>query len=249
MATVGPLARAAGDLRVALAATAGPENPAANAFAWTMAPPRHQRLADFRVGVVVDDPRAPVTAEVGAVLSDAADALAQAGATLVEGWPPGLGPGQSADSFGFHVGLFLAFQESGQTGTEEFAALSTVIEQERRRQAASACWSDYFTAVDVFLCPTNFTAAFPHDTRPFDERTIVTADGERPYAEQPFWIAHASLAGLPAVSAPGGRTPSGLPVGAQVVGPLFEDDTAITFAELLADVTGGYQPPLKRLLE
>jgi amidase len=29
----------------------------------------------------------------------------------------------------------------------------------------------------------------------------------------------------------------------QIVGPLYEDDTAITFAELLADVVGGFQPP------
>jgi hypothetical protein len=27
------------------------------------------------------------------------------------------------------------------------------------------------------------------------------------------------------------------------VGPPFEDDTAVAFAELLADVTGGFQPP------
>jgi hypothetical protein len=27
------------------------------------------------------------------------------------------------------------------------------------------------------------------------------------------------------------------------VGPLYEDDTAITFAELLADVVGGYEAP------
>jgi amidase len=39
------------------------------------------------------------------------------------------------------------------------------------------------------------------------------------------------------------RTPGGLPVGAQIVGPLYEDDTAITFAELLGDVIGGYEPP------
>jgi amidase len=29
----------------------------------------------------------------------------------------------------------------------------------------------------------------------------------------------------------------------QIAGPRYEDDTAITFAELLADVTGGYEPP------
>jgi amidase len=239
-AAVGPLARHAGDLRLALQATAGPEDPAAKAFAWALAPARHQRLADFRVGVVLDDPRAPVTGEVGAVLSGAVDALARAGASVVDGWPDGLDPGQSAESFGFHVGLFFAFN---QPGTEEFAPLAAVVEHEHRRQAARAAWSRYFTQVDVLLCPTNFTAAFPHDPRPFEERTIATPDGERPYAEQPFWIAHASLAGLPAVAAPVGRTPRGLPVGVQVVGPPFEDDTAITFAELLAELTGGFQPP------
>jgi amidase len=46
------------------------------------------------------------------------------------------------------------------------------------------------------------------------------------------------------VVAPVGRTPAGLPVGVQLVGPLHEDDTAITFAELLADVAGSYEPPV-----
>jgi amidase len=239
-AAVGPFARQAGDLRLALAATAGPEDPAAKAFSWTLAPSRHQRLDDFRVGVVLDDPGAPVTGEVGAVLSDAVDALARAGARVVDGWPEGIDPGQSAESFGFHVGLFFAFN---QPGTEEFAPLSAVIDQERRHQAARAAWSRYFGQVDVFVCPTNFTVAFPHDARPLEERTIATAEGERSYAEQPFWIAHASLAGLPAVAGPLGRTPRGLPVGVQVVGPAFEDDTAITFAELLQDLTGAFQPP------
>jgi hypothetical protein len=65
----------------------------------------------------------------------------------------------------------------------------------------------YFRDVDVFVCPVNFTAAFPHDPRPFGKRTVTTADGERPHADQAFWIAHASLAGLPAVAAPVGRPP------------------------------------------
>jgi amidase len=89
----------------------------------------------------------------------------------------------------------------------------------------------------------NFTPAFPHDARPFEERTITTPEGDRSYNDQAFWVSHASLSGLPAVAAPVGRTPSGLPVGAQVVGPLYEDDTAITFAELLGDAIGRYEPP------
>ena len=76
--------------------------------------------------------------------------------------------------------------------------------------------------------------AFPHDDRPFEERTIKTSYGEQRYDAQAFWIAHASLIGHPALSMPIGQTPNGLPVGAQVIGPWDEDDTPITFAELLA---------------
>jgi amidase len=237
---VGPLGRSPRDLRTALDVTAGPENQAAKAYSWALAPPRHFRLENFRVGVVLDHEYAPVSGEVTAPLSDAVEELARAGATVVEGWPEGVEPARNYESFGFHVGLFFAFQQPG----EDFATLSEVIDHENRRMAARAAWNRYFDDVaDVFLCPVNFAPAFPRDDRPFEERTITTPEGERPYNDLSFWVSHASLAGLPAVAAPIGLTPGGLPVGAQIVGPLCEDDTAITFAELLAEVIGGYEPP------
>ena len=239
MSAVGPLGRSAADLRLALSLTAGPEAPAAHAYSWTLAAPRHARLVDYRVGVVLDDPHVPVSSEITAALAHAVDALGRAGATIVEGWPDGVDPAREAESFGFHVGLFFAFVEPGANAP----TMAQFIDHENRRMSARAAWSRYFDDVDVFLCPTNFIPAFPHDSRPFDQRTIATPEGERRYDEQPFWISHASLAGLPAVAAPIGMTPSGLPVGVQVIGPLYEDDTAITFAELLADVVGGYRPP------
>jgi amidase len=239
MSAVGPLGRSPRDLRTALSVTAGPENQAAKAYSWALSPPRHTRLEDFRAGFVLDHDHAPVSGEVIALLSDAVDALVRAGATVVEGWPDGVDPVRNYESFGFHVQAFFAFQQPG----EDFAKLSEFIDQESRRMAARAAWYRYFNDIDVFLCPANFTPAFPHDTRPFEQRTIATPEGERPYNDQAFWVSHASLPGLPAVVAPIGRTPGGLPVGAQIVGPLYEDNTAITFAELLGDVTGGYEPP------
>ncbi|GAB2659293.1 amidase family protein [Kribbella swartbergensis] len=228
LSTVGPLANSAADLRVALEVTGGPE---AGAMSWRLTPSRHTRLADFRVGVVLDDEQAPVSAEVGAALSDTVDQLSRQGVKLVEGWPDGVRPKDQAAAFGFQVGLFFALH-GGSGGS--FADLAEVVEQERRRMAARAAWQQYFGDVDVFLCPTSFTTAFPHDDRPFDERTIMTSYGEQRYDAQVFWIAHASLTGLPALSMPVARTADGLPVGAQVIGPWHEDDTAITFAELLA---------------
>jgi amidase len=239
MSAVGPLGRSARDLRTALRVTGGPEGQAAKAYSWALPPSRNSRLRDFRVGVVLDHDLAPISSEVAGPLSNAVDALARAGATVAEGWPDGVDPGRFSESFGFHVQLLFAFQQPG----EDFATLSEVIEHEHLRMAARAAWSRYFGNVDVFLCPASFTPAFPHDTRPFEERTITTPEGPRPYANQAFWVSHASLPGLPALAAPIGRTPGGLPVGAQIVGPLYEDDTAITFAELLSDVVGGYEPP------
>jgi amidase len=240
MSAVGPLARSAGDLRVALNATAGPEGPAANAYSWTLRPPRHTRLNDFRVGVVFDHDTAPVSSEVTALLSETVAALRKVGATVVEGWPDGVDPIQQYESFGFHVRLFFAFQ---QPGDDSGQALSEFIQQETRRMSARAAWTRYFKDIDVFLCPANFTPAFPHDTRPFEERTITTPEGERPYSSQPFWISHASLTGLPAAVAPIGKTAADLPVGAQIIGPLYEDDTVLTFADLLSELIGGYEIP------
>ena len=239
MSAVGPLARSPRDLRTALGVTAGPEGDFAKAYSWSPAPSRKTRLEEFRVGVVLDHDQAPVSSEVSAQLSNAADVLARAGATVVEEWPDGMDPVRDYESFGFHVGLFFAFQQPG----EEPGSMSDFIEHENRRMAARAIWSQYFDDFDVFLCPANFTPAFPHDPRPFGERTIGTPEGDRPYDNQVFWVAHAALAGLPAAVAPVGRTPSELPVGAQIVAPLYEDDTALAFAELLGDVVGGYEPP------
>jgi amidase len=239
MSAVGPLGRFPGDLRIALKVTAGPEEPEANVYSWTLSPPRHTRLKDFRVGVVFDHPHSPVSSEVTALLSNAMDALAQAGTTIVEGWPEGADPVRQSESFGFHVKLFFAFQQPG----EDFATLSDFIHQENQRMAIRGAWNRYFNEMDVFICPTNFTPPFPHDKRPFEQRTIMTPEGPRSYENQPFWISHASLAGLPAAVAPIGRTPDGLPVGVQIIGPLYGDDTVVTFAELLGNVIGGYEIP------
>ena len=239
MSSIGPIARSATDLRVALQVTGGPTLPTSNAYSWKLAPPRHRAPKEFRVGIVLDDAFCRVTPDVGAVLSDAIDALAKTGARITTGWPDGVDAKRSFDAFNFHVQLFMAFQQPGDNA----AVAKGFMAQERERMHFRAAWARHFEHVDVFLCPVNFTAAFPHDARPFAKRTIATPNGERPYTDQSFWVSHASLPGLPALSAPVGLTPSRLPVGLQVIGPLHEDDTIIAFAEHLADVVGGYEPP------
>ena len=239
MSAVGPIGRSVRDLRGSLGVTAGPEAPAGLAYTWRLTPPRHSTLRDHRVGLVLDHESAPVSSEVGSVLSDTADALAKSGATVIEGWPKDLDPGDDFETFGFHLRLFLAYNDPGEPDLD----MGQFLDQERRRMRSRDAWGRYFEDMDVFLCPTNFTPAFPHDARPFESRTVETPEGPRSYADQPFWISHASLAGLPALAAPVGETRSGLPIGAQMIGPLYEDDTVLTFAELVTEMVGGYQAP------
>jgi Asp-tRNA(Asn)/Glu-tRNA(Gln) amidotransferase A subunit family amidase len=51
------------------------------------------------------------------------------------------------------------------------------------------------------------------------------------------------VAYLPAAVAPAGIGADGLPVGIQIVGPYPHDRTVIAFAQVLADVIGGFTPP------
>ena len=83
MAVVGPLGRSAADVALALDVVAGPDGADAVAWRLELPPPRHDDLAAFRVGLWLDDPRCPVSADVRAALEAAAGALGAAGATVV----------------------------------------------------------------------------------------------------------------------------------------------------------------------
>src|SRR5262249_18015896 len=137
MSTAGPLARSVGDVRAALRATAGAEGAAAAAWGWTLPPPRHTRLRDFRVGCVLDHPQAPPSNDVATVLHQAIEALGKAGAHVVEGWPDGVDPVAQYASFGFHVQLFFAHQQPG----EPFERSAEIISREHERMLFRAAWS------------------------------------------------------------------------------------------------------------
>jgi amidase len=112
------------------------------------------------------------------------------------------------------------------------------------RQTLRAAWAAFFEEHDVVLCPAAATAAFPHNQqgeRP-DRRMMVNGRAED-YNAQMYWGGIANLPYLPGTVAPAGRTPGGLPVGVQILGPYLEDRTTIECARLLAQVTEGFVPP------
>ena len=103
---------------------------------------------------------------------------------------------------------------------------------------------ELFKEIDVLLMPVVPVTAFVHQTggNQFTRRILV--DGKkRPYMDHIPWAALATVAYLPATSAPVGISADGLPVNIQIVGPHLGDYTTIRFAELLAEVRGGFQCP------
>jgi amidase len=259
LAVGGPLARSAQDLLAALKVLGGPTGWDAKAWKWQMPEPRARSLKDFRVGYVVDDPIAPPTPEVKALLENTIEKLGRAGAKMKPGWPEGFKPAELLANYEFMLEAFL-FSTSPPEEQERLrktvgdmaagknsGAMSSFAgwqQQNIRRLAYRAQWQAFFNQVDVFLSPVAFTAAFPHDhSEPQEQRTIATSAGPRRYMDMLNWIAPATLTGCPATVAPGGRTSQGLPVGIQIMGPYWEDATPITFADLLAKEVGGFVPP------
>jgi amidase len=259
----GPLARSAADLLAALEVLGGPDGDDARAWRWTLPPARGARLRDYRIGYVLDDPRAPVSSEEAPALAAAVEALRKAGARLEEGWPPGVNVEEQYDAY--LTLLYARFtppaREDQLAGLRQLAAnqdgsylsryaraatasdayLQTI---ETRRRAARGIWQAYFRTHDAFLMPTALVPAFPHDQSGNQfTRVLSTPAGPRPYGDLCFWISLATLAGLPATTAPVGLTAGGLPVGLQIVGPYLEDATPIAVAGHLADVIGGFKAP------
>jgi len=259
LAVAGPMARSAEDLEAGLRILAGPEMPDAKALQWTLPKARHESLREYRIGYVLEDPATPVSAETKSVLEAAVRACEKAGAKVTEGWPEKLVFSELVDTYFFMLGAFdfsmmpPEVQQKARVGLEKRAdpmakgSLSSFAEWQRqnmKRLAYRAMWEKFFESIDVFLMPTAFTTAFPHDHSPIDTRTIPTPEG----AAQPFmdllkYITPATLTGCPATTAPAGLSKSGLPVGLQIVGPYLEDATPIRFAELLAREIGGFRAP------
>jgi amidase len=87
LAVAGPMARSASDLLAALKVLGGPEGWDAKAWKWELPPARAQKLTEFRVGYVLDDPIAPPSPDVRAVLEKTLENLGRAGVKLKAGWP------------------------------------------------------------------------------------------------------------------------------------------------------------------
>ncbi|MCX5214461.1 amidase [Kitasatospora sp. NBC_00240] len=266
-AVVGPMARGARDLTLLLDVMAGPDPLTLGVAHHLRLPPaRHERLRDFRVLIIDEHPLIATGSAVRAGVNRVADALVDGGA-LVERHSPLLPDLAEAGTLysqllvsgavaHFPVESYdqLRIRAAGLSADDrslDAARLRAMVFSHRdwlrtndRRELHRHGWRQLFAEFDAVVCPITPTAAFPHDHDPNPlERRIDIEGVEYPYFDQLVWAGLATLPGLPATAVPAGRSPEGLPVGVQIIGPMFEDRTPLRLAELLEQRVGGFQAP------
>ncbi|SCD42566.1 amidase [Streptomyces sp. BpilaLS-43] len=267
LAVVGPMARSARDLTLLLDVMAGPDPLTFGvAHQVTLPPARHERLRDFRVLLVDTHPLIPTASAVRAGVDRVADALVDGGARVERHSPllPDLVEAATVYTqllFSSSVARFpvetyeqLRIRAAG-LGVDD-RSLDAVrlrsmvsshhdwMEANGRRELHRHGWRRLFVEFDAVVCPVTPTPAFPHDHLPDPRERRIDIDGaEYPYFDQLVWAGLATMPGLPATAVPAGRSPEGLPVGVQIIGPMFEDRTPLRLAELLEQEIGGFRMP------
>ncbi|MGH6912046.1 MAG: amidase family protein, partial [Phenylobacterium sp.] len=240
LAVVGPLARTAADLALALGATAGPDSEDAKGYRVALAGARHARLADYRVLILDAHPAAAVDSEIRAALDRLGSGLERLGAQVMRSHERLPDLAKAHELYGGMMGIAMSRGGPEPSNATAHEWMGLLDGQEMTRRA----WAALFADIDVVLAPAFGAAAFPHTVVGPETANGLLIDGQpTPYFAQLAWPGMATFANLPATAIPIGRTKAGLPIGAQVIGPYLEDLTTIGFAGLVEREFCGFVPP------
>jgi amidase len=268
LAVVGPMARTASDLALALDVIAGPDE-ARDGIGYRLAlpAPRHDQLRDFRILVSDTHPLMPTGDAVRSAIGRLAQRLERSGARVARSSTslpdlaesarlymkllnaarsPRLTPAALAEA----QGVAAALSPEDRSLQAERARGWAMVHREwlatdAARLRLQQRWQELFRDFDAVIYPAAAVPAFPQDqSEPFDARQLDIDRQLYPYADACFiWADPASTCGLPATAVPIERTASGLPIGVQIIGPYLEDRTTIGLAGLTEREFGGFVPP------
>jgi len=260
IAVVGPMARSAADLDLALDVLAHPDR-IQEGIRYDL--PRLDGVGGLRVVLWPDDPVAPVSGAVADRVRAVGAALEGLGATVVDDARPDF---SSAESHRVYFELLHGFfgaanpravweeeKRRADTLPDDYPNVAvfrartmshhTWLRLHHQRDRLRWAWRRFFDDHDVVVMPVHGTSAFPHDHSPMTGRTI-DVDGEaRDYFEQLFWAGLGGIAHLPATAIPTGPDERGLPIGVQLVGPAFGDRITIGVARALEEAGFAFQAP------
>jgi amidase len=254
ISVIGPLARSALDLEVALNVIAAPNARHARGLRLALPKPSKKGLKEYRVAVMLTAPSADVDATVQHSIEALAKWLRKQGARVDMKARP-VDPTLAHEAFI----MLLRAATSGRLSEEQHEAMSREraalkdradyyawhvrantmshwewLRWDNLRHQMIGQWEAFFERFDLLLCPTAATTAFPHNQEGERWERMIDVNGTpQPSTTQLFWAGYSGMAFLPSTVAPVGLGEDGLPVGVQIVGPLYADLTCIAFAQLI----------------
>lgn len=228
----GPVTRSVRDAALALAVLEGPDGED-----WHAAPlpPAPRERAPIRVGWTLTA-FGPVEEEIAAAVEQAAHVLADSGAAVEPAEPAGLAVLDANELtlrlYGAEAGAYFdelvgnrrselhpAMRRRLELRTPtlaEYVAAEAAVERLRRDLAA------FFRRHDILLCASAPVVAPPHGAEQIRIDDASYAPRASMRATIPF-----DLTGSPALTVPFARSREGLPIGVQLVGRRFEDETVL----------------------
>jgi amidase len=254
----GPMARSAEDAALMLEAMAGDGgvmSPISIPPPWqnlTSAIRETCELKNMRIGYAADIAGVGVDAGTAAPCRAAANGLAASRAS-VEEVEFSLADGRDAylvlrgvtmlGRFFEHLDAIGKFEPNLKGNIESGLKLTAkgVAAAERKRAELWHRWRSLFERIDLLLTPTTPVSPFRV------EQNYPVTIGGREMQAYIDWIAPTflvTLSGLPALSVPCGRTPAGLPVGLQIIGPRFSEPKLLAAAKLVEEMNPIGWPPL-----
>jgi amidase len=212
ISAIGPMARSAEDLAIALDVMSGPD--AIDETGWRLRLPRpgKKKIQEYKVAVVYTDPEAEVDEEVQKGIRRVADFLKKNKVKVAEDARPEFDAGKAHRNY---IRLLRA-ATSGRLTPKEFrknlAAFNTLKPKDDGYQAQAIraqamyhkdwlaynedrhkmrlAWAEFFKQYDLLLCPTAATAAFPHNQKGERWERMITVNGKpQPSTTQMFWAA------------------------------------------------------------
>ena len=103
------------------------------------------------------------------------------------------------------------------------------LKGQKARSLIAQDFRDAFTKVDAIVTPTSPVPAFKLGERTEDPLQMYLSD---------IYTVTGSLAGVPGISVPCGKTRGGLPVGMQILGPAFAEARVLQLAQAFEDAGG-----------
>jgi len=270
IAVAGPLARSAHDLTLAMDILTTPLA-AFGPLGWLPVSWRDAGLpaARMRVAIVADDTCAETDASVRGAIEALAAFLRERGLAVSES----ARPVDSAELWQTYVHLVRAasgshLNDADYADAQRRAAAHAPQDQsfaawhwrgftlghrdwvhhDEVRAKLRRLWAAFFERWDLLICPVATTPAFAHNQQGFRWERMVQVNGRpQPSTQSLFWAGYPGLCGLPATAVPIGLSGDGLPIGAQIVGPVFADPMCLRFARWLeTEYRGFVAPPMAR---